>query len=428
MGSVLILGASLLQRPAIEAAIDIGLTPLVVDGNPNAPCFSIDAVFGQVIDLKDKNGILDFARKISKVPAYKIEGVFTAGTDFSCSVAFITEVMGLCGHSYEAALSATDKGLMRQRFLENGVPSPKFFVCQNLEEAKEAAKNLPLPFVIKPTDNMGARGCMKVEELDKLESAFLSALAASRTKAVILEEYMEGDEYSIDALVLNGEVTITGFALRDIRLPPYFIEVGHTVGHFADLKNKWQIIETFVKGVKALGLSCGAAKGDMKWVEGRGAMVGEIAGRLSGGYMSGWTFPLASHFPLTREALKIATGRTPDELFNRRDEIGTVDGIKVFEVKALRYCAERALIARDGVLKDVRYKTHDSFVSPNVWQRAHNVTYYFLRPVMRTLPAKVFSPHDNTQKLANVICTGVSLGSAINAAQNAINDIELVYT
>ena len=44
-----------------------------------------------------------------------------------------------------------------------------------------------------------------------------------------MEEYMEGPEFSIDALVYDGTMTITGFADRHIFFPPYFIEMGHTM-------------------------------------------------------------------------------------------------------------------------------------------------------------------------------------------------------
>ena len=53
---------------------------------------------------------------------------------------------------------------------------------------------------------------------------------SSRTGTIILERYMEGPEYSIDAVVYNGTLTVTGFADRHIYYPPYFIETGHTLG------------------------------------------------------------------------------------------------------------------------------------------------------------------------------------------------------
>lgn len=426
MASVLILGASLLQKPAIEAALKMGVKTFVVDANERSLCAAMAGVHFQKIDLRDKEGILCYAKKLLESEGLK--GVFTAGTDFSSSVAFVTERLGLFGHSYDAALNATDKARMRAKFLENFVPSPAFFVCKSLDDAKNAARALQFPFVAKPADNMGARGCVLVRGAADLEGAFFGARDASKSQTAIFEEYMAGDEYSLDALVAGEEVTITGFALRDIQFPPHFIEMGHTIGNFFELGEKKQkLIEVFARGVKALGLSWGAAKGDMKWVTGRGAMVGEIAGRLSGGYMSGWTYPKASGFPLTRAALKMSMGEQSEELIFRRVSLGEIDGIKIFEVQCEKYAAERALIGRDGVLKEVHYTFCGKEVSMEEWKKAYEVEEYFLRPVMQSLPAKVFSPRDNTQKLSNVICTGSTFSAATEKAKRAIEAIKLIY-
>ena len=86
--NILILGASLLQKPAIQSAKELGCKVFVVDGNPNALCVSLADVF-ECIDLKDEQGLLSYAKKIHDSEG--LHGVFTAGTDFSKSVAFVTE-------------------------------------------------------------------------------------------------------------------------------------------------------------------------------------------------------------------------------------------------------------------------------------------------------------------------------------------------
>ena len=121
---------------------------------------------------------------------------------------------------------------------------------------------------------------------------------------------MDGPEFSIDSLVFEDKLVITGFADRHIYYPPYFIEMGHTMPTEFSEEERNKVIKAFAKGVKALGLSCGAAKGDMKLTS-NGAMIGEIAARLSGGYMSGWTFPYASGINLTEQALFLASGVFP---------------------------------------------------------------------------------------------------------------------
>ena len=101
---VLILGAGLMQRPSIEAAWELGYKTLAVDANPKALCAGFADKFEQ-IDLKDKEKIADFALSIKE----KIAAVFTAGTDFSTSVSYVAQKLGLPSHSYEAAEKASKK-------------------------------------------------------------------------------------------------------------------------------------------------------------------------------------------------------------------------------------------------------------------------------------------------------------------------------
>ena len=120
---ILILGAGLMQKPAIEAGKELGYKIALVDGNKNAMCVPLADIFSP-IDLKDKDAILDFAKEIKKT--YNLKAVFTAGTDFSAVVSFVAENLGLPSHSFQAACNASNKIIMRQCFEKAGVPSPKF--------------------------------------------------------------------------------------------------------------------------------------------------------------------------------------------------------------------------------------------------------------------------------------------------------------
>ena len=148
-----------------------------------------------------------------------------------------------------------------------------------------------------------------IRDFSEAVTSVAAAAENSRSDTVIIEEYMEGPEFSIDALVYDGTFTVTGFAVRHIKYPPYFIEIGHTMPCQIDEKMHNQLISVFALGAKALELTCGAAKADIKFTK-NGPMIGEIAARLSGGYMSGWTFPYASDLNLTKQGILIAAGMT----------------------------------------------------------------------------------------------------------------------
>lgn len=391
---VLILGAGLMQKPSIEAAGELGYKTLVVDANKNAVCVPFADVFVQ-IDLKDREKIADLAMSYGD----KLKAVFTAGTDFSASVSYVAQRCGLISHSFEAAMNASNKVLMRKCFKEKGVPSPDFVeVTESEIERLSSDESVLFPKVVKPVDNMGARGCRLVRNKSEFEPALRDAVAFSRTGKAIVEDYMKGMEFSIDALVHEGNVTITGFADRHIFFDPYFIEMGHTMPSSVSEAVKKNVVDVFVKGVKALGLTEGVAKGDVKYTE-KGAMIGEIAGRLSGGYMSGWTYPYASGVNLTMEAMKIALGlgkTLPSEI----------------ECNAVSH--ERAFISIPGVVS-VIYGEDKAVASPFV----KNVFFRVKEG------SRVDFPRNNVEKCGNVISRCADRRLSLKGAEMAVSEIVL---
>ena len=410
---VLILWAGLMQRPAIEAAQELGYKTVVADGNPHALC----AVFAdrfENIDLKDKEALAKLALSLGD----SLKGVFTAGTDFSASVSYVAQKCGLPAHSYEAACNASNKVLMRKCFQKAGVPSPNFQQIHRTQIAsfiKSSVLNeMNYPMVVKPVDNMGARGCRLVRNQEEFLPCVEDAVRNSRSGNSILEEYMEGPEFSIDALVFNGSLTITGFADRHIFYSPYFIEMGHTMPTAIDEDKKNELIKTFALAVKSLGLSCGAAKADIKYTE-KGPMVGEIAGRLSGGYMSGWTYPYASGMNLTKQAMLVALGRDPEDLLLRRKPLAIKDApFELYEVPCQNYSAERAWISIPGTVSRIygneRCASHP-FIKNALFRAEAGSTVDF--------------PRNNVEKGGNCISLASSPNLAVESAEKAVSNLVL---
>ena len=420
--NILILGAGLMQKPAILSAKELGYKVCVVDADDKACAIPYADEFSR-IDLKDRKGILKYAESLVKNGG--LAAVFTAGTDFSTSVSYVCEKLNLPAHSFAAAENASIKTEMRKCFEAAKVPSPSFvkITGNDISFSEEGitydGKSLSYPLVVKPVDNMGARGCRMIRNKDEAASALFKALEASRSKTAILEEYMEGEEYSIDALVYDGSFTVTGFAVRHIKYQPYFIEVGHTMPAVLTKEVHDQLISIFACGAKALGLTCGAAKADIKFTQ-KGPMIGEIAGRLSGGYMSGWTYPYSSGLNLTKEAIKIACGKTPDQLEKMRLPLDFNPGntklskpYRLYEVPGCRTSAERAWISIPGSVEYIEeIKDYTDQAVRDLLPRA-----------TVSLGCKVDFPRNNVEKCGNVISVSQDYNIAVEAAQDAVSNV-----
>ena len=393
--AVVILGAGIMQIPAIKAAVEEGYSPLVFDGNPE-PAGKNDAEKFFNIDIKDYEKIYEKCSELES--SYTVKGVFTAGTDFSYIVAKLAEKMGLPGISYETAIKATVKSEMRKAFSENSVSSPRFIVADSSFSIKNIIIDLDYPLVIKPVDSMGGRGSVKIRSEEKLEDAVKEAVGYSRSGKAIIEEFIEGAEFSLDAVVENNEITVCGIADRHIFFPPYFVEMGHTMPSIYPEEVQKDVISVFKEGIQALGINNGAAKGDIKY-NGRRAVIGEIAARLSGGYMSGWTFPYSSGVSVIKAALNISLGKP--------------SGIQQY--KYGKTAAERAFLSIPGKVEEI--------IVPDYFgnnKRPEEIKDIFINIDKGD---RVVFPKNNVQKCGNIIAVHQDRDKAVSAAEKGCRDI-----
>ena len=395
---LLILGGGVMQLPSIRAARELGLSVAVADGNDQAPGIEMADRFFHT-DLKDGEALLADARVLAET-GRPVSGVFTAGTDFAYMVAWLSQQLTLPGHSYEAALNATEKHRMRAALSAAGVPVPSFesVLDSSPGTLRRALDRLGLPVVVKPVDSMGARGVRKVTTAAELSGAVKTALSLSRSRRAILEAVIPGQELSLDALVWDDRIVVTGVADRHICFEPYFIEIGHTMPTALPDSKRREVEEVFCQGIRALGLSRGAAKGDI-FLTPEGPVVGEIAARLSGGYMSGWTYPYASDIDLAKAAIRLALGEEPE---------------LPPEPREIRVSRERAVISLPGTIREIRGLTE-----------ARNL------PGIRELFWKVSPgdavvfPRNNVEKCGNLIAAADDRSGSVRLIEAALDIIDV---
>ncbi len=379
--TIMVIGGGILQVPVIQTAQKMGLRVIVTDYNPNAIGMK-HADIPIVMSTRDIEGSVRVARSQNEITP--ISAVLTAGTDASMTVAAVANALDLPGIKFEDAEAATNKIKMRMRLTERQVPCPKFLPVWSLSDAKKACGILKFPVVMKPADNMGARGVMRIDSRSQVADAFKFAKSASPSGELIIEEFMEGPELSLDAVVHNGEITITGVADRIIEYPPYFVETGHTMPSHLPKEMQDAACEIFKKGIRALGINPGCAKGDIKITE-KGAMVGEIAARLSGGFMSAYTFPLSTGVNLLRAAIEVALGQEPGNL----------------EPLFQKVSIERAIIAEPGIVRRIN-GLEEALKVPGIEEIFMNV-----KPGDRMM-----RPRSNVEKAGHIIAVADTLEEA----------------
>ena len=394
---IMIIGAGILQLPAIKIAKEMGLYTVVTDYNKNAIGLKY-ADYPIIMSTRDVDGTVRVAKEFNKVR--KIDGVITVGTDASLTVAAVQHALDLPGNRIDVAEATTNKIKMRKRLKEHSIPQPEFYSCWSYDDVQEASNKLGFPFVIKPADNMGARGVMKIEKSEVIRFAYERAKSASPRGEIIAESFMDGPELSIDALVWKGKIYITGVADRIIEFPPYFVETGHIMPTNLPIEQVKNALKVFKNAVRALGIEIGAAKGDIK-VTSEGAKVGEIASRLSGGFMSAYTYPYSTGVNLIRAAINIALGLPPGDLTE----------------KFHRVSVERAIIPGSGTVK--RIEGVEDALSIN------GVKNVF---VTCNIGDTVHIPTSNVEKCGNVIAVADTREEALHSANLGVKTVRIVLS
>ncbi|HST56584.1 MAG TPA: ATP-grasp domain-containing protein [Solirubrobacteraceae bacterium] len=315
--TLLLVGAGLLQIPAVEVAHELGLHVLATDRDPHAVAFA-HADAAVVLDTKDVAGHVALARELAA--RGELAGVYTEGADVEVTVAEAARAAGLPGVDPRAARICADKAEFRRVCAAAGLPGPRFREVATLAEAHLALREIGLPVIVKALDNSGSRGATKVLAAEQLAGAFEEALRWTGGDTVLVEECLSGPEQSVETIVDQDRVQHRcNIVDRPFAFDPFPIELGHDNPTTLGAHEQQRLYELVEATTSAVGIDFGAAKADTIWTS-RGPLVLEMTARLSGGFHAQHTSPLAHGTNEIKATLELALGRPldPEHLRRRR--------------------------------------------------------------------------------------------------------------
>ncbi len=304
MKTIMILGASILQLPAIEKASEMGLRVVALDMNPDAVGFNVPGVVKEVISTIDIEMAVEAAKR------HQIDGVMTLATDMPMrTVAAVAKECELVGVTEETAIKATDKSVMREALKTAGVPVPKFFRVGNIDEYRAAVESIEGPFMVKPADSSGSRGILKVDNRENLDSAYEYTKRFSHNGVVVVEEVMIGPEVSVETLAIDGEVHVIQITDKMTTGAPHFVEMGHTQPTRLDCAE--EIKRVAIAANKAVGIENGPSHTEII-VTKEGPKIVEIGARLGGDCITTHLVPLSTGVNMVEACIRIALSEKPD--------------------------------------------------------------------------------------------------------------------
>ncbi|MBD0370362.1 MAG: ATP-grasp domain-containing protein [Pyrinomonadaceae bacterium] len=308
-GRVMILGASRYYVRSILAARELGCEVLAIDRNPEAEGFR-HADFHEAVDITDIKGAVRTARR------YGVDGV-VAVNDFGVrTAAAIARELKLVGISPEVAEYATSKAWMRRKWEERGVPSAQFRVIKTLEEARRAVEELNTwPLVLKPADSRGggSRGVSRIDDENQLERALIFAQSFYEDKAVVIEEFIEGIEHSIETITFEGETHVLAVSDKVKTPPPFRVDKSVIYPTVLTGERLERVHEVAKAAVRALDIDVGAAHIEMCTTE-SGPRLFELGARCGGGGTPDPIVPFLTGIEMFKEVVRIALGERPQRL------------------------------------------------------------------------------------------------------------------
>lgn len=310
MKKLMILGASILQLPAIIKAKAMGLQVIAVDMDERAVGFKHADICLEVSTI-DVLAVVQAARK------YKIDGILTLASDMPMqTVAVVSKELNLAGIDEVTAFKATNKFAMRNCLRENHVPIPRYYCVKNIDEYKVAASTFDRGFVVKPVDNSGSRGVSLVEKEDDSDESFLNAKKFSRTGEILLEEYMQGPEVSVETLAINGVIHVIAITDKVTSGVPHFIEMGHSIPSRYPINMQDEIESVAISAIKAIGIDVGPSHTEII-ITSEGPKIVELGARLGGDNITTHLVPLATGMDMVKATILLALGEDIDVSANK---------------------------------------------------------------------------------------------------------------
>lgn len=387
---LLIIGASILQLPAIKKAKEAGYYTVVADFNPEAIGIPFADEFHCVSTI-DVEGITKLAEEI------RPDGIMTLATDMPMrALAAATSKLGLPGITFDTAIKSTDKGEMIKAFEEHGVEHPWYYIVDDEEQFNAIVEKVTYPCVMKPTDNAGNRGVCYCASKDELLKEYGYSHENSRSGHVIIEEYMAGEEVSVEIVVYKGEVHILAVTDKSTLGKPYFVEIGHAEQSQKSAETVAAIKDLATRAVKTVGIDNSPAHVEIMVTKDGPKMV-ELGSRMGGGCITTHLVPLSTGIDMIRSVMDLALGMEPD-----------------LEPKFDKGSALRHIVGVEGVIESVEGL-----------DEARNVPGVFEVTMLKNVGDECHYFKNGADRVGYVIAQGKDTAEAIAICEEAMKKINI---
>lgn len=315
---IAIIGAGYLQLPLVKKASEMGLLTYCFAHEDGAVCRDFCTEFFPVSVL-DKDDILKICEKIG------IEAVSTIASDITVpTVNYVASKLSLVGNPVDSSIICTNKYRMKRVLRDDGFKVANFYSVNAFSDLENAG-SLNYPLIVKPADRSGSLGVKKIASESELEEAFKTALDCSLGKEVIVEEFIEGYELSVESISMQGRHFILALTDKVTTGAPHFVELEHhqpaEVGE--ELRN--EILDIIPKALSSLNIQSGAAHSEIIISDGA-IYINEIGARMGGDFIGSHLVELSTGYDYLKGVIEVALGINNEPVINKQKHSGVIFG------------------------------------------------------------------------------------------------------
>ncbi len=305
MKKLVIIGANDFQNQLILKAKSLGFETHVFawkDGSVG----ETTADYFYPINVIEKEAILEECRRINPV------GVCSIASDLtSITVNYVAENLNLPCNATAYTNIQTNKYAMRKALSDAGIPCPKFILADATTDFAKELSGFSFPVIVKPTDRSGSRNIMKLESLDGIATAVKEACETSFEGKAIIEEYLVGDEYSMETISHKGNHQFLAVTKKFTTGAPHFIETGHKQPSDLQPETLERAKSTIFHALDALHVENSAGHSEFR-VDGNGNIkIIEIGARMGGDCIGSDLVYLSTGHDFVKMVIDVACGNAP---------------------------------------------------------------------------------------------------------------------
>lgn len=273
--NIFILGGSPLQEMLIKAAKK-NHHVILIDGNKNCQLKNLADEFYH-LDFSDSEKLYQLA--VKKQPQL----ILTIASEHgNLSAAIVSHKLGIKYNEVDTVYSTISKVKMKQLLTNASIPTAKYTVAEKDQEIIKLWENANYPLIVKPSYSSAARGVKLVNSPDELIQAVKQAKAISKDGHALVEEYINGKQYSVETISHKGEHHLLGITKEFFSEPPFFAETQHLFPANIEEELKQKINQLVIKVLEAFKVKFGACHLELRVGSENKISIIEIASRAGG--------------------------------------------------------------------------------------------------------------------------------------------------